>query len=113
MEVMNGNESHGGCSGVPKTGCAVSTGGQQRVPGPVSEQEPEHHMGGQGWEMCESVCYAAVLSCFSKEQTVPNAVFCVCCSWCPASQQAGDGESVCWGEWRRENRGRLGRGVRR
>lgn len=77
---MNGNDGHGGCSSIPKTGCAVSAGEQQRVPGPVAEQEPEHHLGGQGWEMCESICYAAVLSCFSKEQTVPNAVFYVCCS---------------------------------
>lgn len=77
---MDGSDSHGGCSSIPKMCWAVSAGGQQCVQGPVAEQELDHQLGEQGWEMCESICHAAVLSCFSKEQTMPNAVFYVCCS---------------------------------
>lgn len=51
-----------GCGNIPKMGSAVSTDGQQRVPGPAgaglggAKEEPEHRL---GWEMCESVCHAA------------------------------------------------------
>lgn len=114
---MDGSDSHGRCSSIPKMGWAVSTGGQQHVLGPVAEQELEQQLGGQGWEMCESICHAAVLSCFSEEQTVPNAVFYVCLLF-PGVLHPGRHEMgrVCAGgsgEGKTRKRGRLGRGVRR
>lgn len=65
-----------------------------------AEGEPEH---GQGWEMCESFCHAAFLSCFSKKKKKTIYIYIYIqkpkcqmqCSmfavpWCPASRQTGD-----------------------